>query len=603
MLLRKIPLNIILAVIITLAIIIIFGIPFTQWWFTGDDFHGIFLGYKTKTWTDLLSFFSDGHTNQGAGVPGGYVLGKPSFLGAYYRPLYCVYLTLQFWCFGTNGYGYFLCNITAHALATGLLFYLFSRYTSHWTAGLGALLFAFHPQIAYRFGAVVNFHYYVNVVLILCIALALLHYLDRAKPSAIKPSSAVFPAQAGTQFSLLLALFLYALSLLTRETTLILPAIIGILLLARSVALKLPINWKQIITITFLFGAVAVAFLGLRLWLYPLAKISSSGVLFPYAAKGSFATLKFQEFLVFFYDLLFVSWLPWGNRILKIILLAPLLALLGYTFIRNRQKLLVIAFFVSGILMLWPGIISFYSPRYMYEALPFFIAGFVALFTRSNLTFPSSVIPLPSLMRDEPGPSPIPRLKTILKLQISTSALLLGIFTITSFQAREKKLHAMHQAVTNLCADPYIAQQALYFLTVPSDGFGFNPQIFWIMFNNRDYPVYFDMALMLTQQDSNIVKPGRWFNAIAPYYDTNYVAVVPTTQGFIFQSLDDKKFIFDQTDHQRSQKIGALEVLQQNHAGDATEIRLTIDDAIWQQQPLFINWNYETMSFDVVDRF
>ncbi len=567
----------IIAIIIAAGILLIFGIPFTNWWFTGDDFHGIFLGFKTKTWSDLLYFFNDGHTNQGVGVPGGYVLSRPDFLDAYYRPLYCIYLTLQFWLFGTNGYGYFLCNVTAHAIATGLLFYLFSRYVSRWTATLGALLFALHPQIAYRFGAVVNFHYYINVVLILCIALALLHYLDRTKLSAIKFSSFVFPAQAGIQFALFLALIFYALSLLTRETTLILPAVVGILLLARSIACKISINWQQIITITSLFSIVAVAFLGIRLWLYPLAKVATNGMLFPYATKGSFIAIKFQEFLVFFYDLLFVSWLPWGNRVLKVVLLAPMLTLLGYAFIRNRQKLLVIAFFTCGILMLWPGIISFYSPRYIYEALPFFIAGFATLFVKSNIP-----------------------IKQYLKLAISIFIAALGLLTFTSFQAREQKLHTMHQAVVNLCADPQVTHRPLCFLTIPSDGFGFNPQIFWIIFNNRDYPVYFDLALAMTQQDSNIVKPGRWFNAVAPYYEKNYVTVSPITQGFSFQSSNDKKFIFETTDAQRSQKLGSLVVLEKNTIGDATKIHLTVDDTIWQQHPLFINWNYETKSFDVI---
>ena len=556
--------NIILisTVIIILFIITCFGIPFTHWWFTGDDFHGIFLGYKTKTWSDLFYFFCDGHTNQGVGNPGGYVYSKPDFLGAYYRPLYCIYLALQFWLFGTNGYGYFLCNITAHALAAGLLFYLIAQYASQWTAGLAAFLFAFHPQIAYRFGATVNFHYYVNVVLVLCIALALQSYLK-------KNSFAVL-------FS---ALGCYALSLLTRETTIVLPGVIGILLVANAYANNKKPDWLFIIKLCCAFGFIGLGFIGLRLWLYPLSQIAPNGTFLPYAAKGNFVAIKSQEFLIFFYDLLFVSWLPWGNKLFKIILLIPLLSLLGYTFFLCRQKLLVSCFFISGILMLWPGLISFYSPRYIYESMPFFLAGFATLFITSQLHH---------------------NIKFLLKIGSTCFVGGLAFFTFTAFQAREQKLQTMHKAVDKLCLISEVAQRPLCFLTQPSDGTP-GPQLFWILFNNREKDIYFDAALSITQRDSNIVKPSKWFNAIAPYYDKNFVTCTPTKQGFDFFSSDATKIFFESEVSDRDQKIGTIETLEQSSNEKVTAIRLKISDLIWQQQPLFVNWNYEKKQFDIFD--
>jgi hypothetical protein len=550
--------------IIILFIIAFFGIPFTHWWFTGDDFHGIFLGYKTKTWSDLFYFFCDGHTNQGVGNPGGYVLSKPDFLGAYYRPLYCIYLAIQFWLFGTNGYGYFLCNITAHALAAGLLFYLIAQHASQWTASLAGLLFAFHPQIAYRFGAVVNFHYYVNVVLVLCIALALQSYLKK-----------------NSYFTLCTALGCYALSLLTRETTIVLPVIIGILLLANAYSNNKKPNWLFIIKLCCAFGFIGLGFIGLRLWLYPLKQIAANGTFLPYAAKGSFIAIKFQEFLVFFYDLLFVSWLPWGNKSLKVIILAPLLSLLGYTFFLCRQKFLVCCFFICGILILWPGLISFYSPRYIYESMPFFLAGFATLFITSQLN---------------------QNLKLLLKIATSGFTAVLIFFTFTSFQAREKKLHTMHQALEKLCSHLEVAQRHLCFLTTPSDGSP-GPQLFWILFNNRVKNIYFDAALILTQQDSNIVKPGKWFNAIAQYYNRNYVTIKPIDQGFEFCWLDTKKIIFEATDADRNQKLGSIKILDQQITDTVRSLQLNISPDIWNQKPLFISWNYEKKQFDVFDYF
>lgn len=202
------------AIILALALVLIFGLPFYHWWLTGDDFNGIFFGFKSTTWHDIFYFFYEGHSNQGVGNPGGYVTHRADFLTVYYRPLHCIYLALQYWCFGTSGYGYFLCNVAAHATAASLLFYLISLYASRWTALLAAGLFAVHPQIAYRFGSVVNFHYYVNVALVLCIALLLHRYLTSNK-----------------HWQLGLALLLFAASLCTRETTLVLPAIVGMLLM------------------------------------------------------------------------------------------------------------------------------------------------------------------------------------------------------------------------------------------------------------------------------------------------------------------------------------------------------------------------------------
>ena len=551
-----------LSVAIVVGIIAIFGIPFTAWWFTGDDFHGIFLGYKTKTWSDLLYFFYDGHTNQGVGNPGGYVLSRPDFLGAYYRPLYCIYLALQFWLFGTNGYGYFLCNVTAHALAAGLLFYLIAQYSSRSTAFLTALLFACHPQIAYRFGAVVNFHYYVNVVLVLCIALLLKYYLKNK-----------------SSLTLVIALSCYALSLLTRETTIVLPAIIGLLLIAQTYATHKKPDWFLIFKLCLLFGLISVAFLCLRLWLYPIKSMAANGVFLPYGAKTNAMHIKLQECLVFLYDLLFLSWLPWGNKVLKIIILTPLLSLLAYTLFTSRQKFLVSSFFISGMLLLWPGIISFYSPRYIYESMPFFLAGFVTLFATSSLN---------------------PQIKYFIKMGITGFILTLIVFTFNSFQAREKKLHIMHQAINKLCAQSSIKDRPLCFLTWPKDG---NPcaQIFWILCNNREKKVYFDAVLELTQRDSNIVKPGKWFNEIAPYYDKNFVQCVPIHDGFTCMSLDPTKIIFEPIDIHRKQKIGSVEILAQENKNSITTLNIFIDPTILEQNPLFLNWNYESKAFDLYD--
>lgn len=554
--------------LIFFIIIAFFGIPFSDWWFTGDDFHGIFLGYKTKTWQDLLYFFYEGHTNQGVGNPGGYITTRAGFLDVYYRPFYCVFLALQYWLFGVNGYGYFLCNIGMHALAASLIFYLFSSYTSIWTALVGAGLFAFHPQIAYRFGSIVNFHYYVNTVLILCIALAIKNFIKTRNFNYV-----------------ILCQFLYLFSLGTRETTLVLPAIIFLFLGSYKIGLAdLSLSWKEIFKISFLFGITALAYIGLRLWLYPLQKIATNGILLSTLKSDSFVSLKFQEFLVFFYDALFLSWLPWGNKVLKIALIGPLLTLLVVAFLKNKQKIMTASLFLCGVMMIWPGIISFYSPRYMYESIIYFIAGFIIFFTASSI--PTS-------------------LKRAIKISCSSFIFFLAAFTFQSFQAREKKLNHMHTAVNGLCQKLKGETRPLCFLTTPVDGFagGYNPQIFWIILNNRDYPIYFDSALAINQLDANIVKPGRWINTIAPYYDENYITIEPTQDGFVLESLNENKIVFDGYQQNRQNSIGHIQILKKTIDNIPSKIHLAVHPHLLNDEPVFINWNYETKRFDILENY
>ncbi len=120
--------KIILSLIIFTIVFCVLGIPFTGWWFNGtDDFQGLFLGYRTKNIKDLFYFFLHGDVGQGAGASNSIrnFARSGHFLGTYYRPLYCIYITLQHWIFGTNGYYFFLTNVFFHAINTVILFNIF----------------------------------------------------------------------------------------------------------------------------------------------------------------------------------------------------------------------------------------------------------------------------------------------------------------------------------------------------------------------------------------------------------------------------------------------------------------------------------------------
>src|SRR3990172_6253318 len=207
--------KILLSLLLFLIVLVCLGLPYTHWWFNGgDDFHGVYVGFKTKTLKELFYFFIDGNVCGKYIGPSNFVHTQTaatptSFFGAYYRPLYLIFATIQYWLFGTNGYAYLLCNVFVHAINTVLLFHLFSFLTTIFPAFLGALLFAFHPQIAYRFGATINLHYYINVMFMLLTIISFKRYLDTQK--------IVYQLTAS---------ILFALALFTRESSIVLPGII-----------------------------------------------------------------------------------------------------------------------------------------------------------------------------------------------------------------------------------------------------------------------------------------------------------------------------------------------------------------------------------------
>ena len=203
--------KLLLSIAIFLIVFCILGIPWTNWWFNGgDDFNAIFSIYKIKNWKDLFNAMLQGNTGYLTN-PTNFVDQScpPSFISVYFRPLHVLFLTIEYWLFGTNAYLYLLTNVLFHAINTVLLFNIFLWFTSSMPALIASMLFAFHPQIAFRFGAVANIQYYINLTLILFAIMLFKKFLDTGK----------------WRYNIFSALFLTT-ALFIRETMLVLPAII-----------------------------------------------------------------------------------------------------------------------------------------------------------------------------------------------------------------------------------------------------------------------------------------------------------------------------------------------------------------------------------------
>ncbi len=134
----------------------------------------------------------------------------PESAGNYYRPIFLLWLRLNYWLFGTEATGWHLTSIACHVVATWLVLRIAQRVSGErMTALIAALIFAVHPahveNVAWISG--------VTDPLMSCFALgsflAFLSFRESRKP--------VHAA---------LSLALFALALLSKETAVVLSAVV-----------------------------------------------------------------------------------------------------------------------------------------------------------------------------------------------------------------------------------------------------------------------------------------------------------------------------------------------------------------------------------------
>jgi tetratricopeptide (TPR) repeat protein len=180
----------------------------------------------------------------------------------YYRPLFTIYLTLNYQLFGLWEPGWHLMNLLVHTLATVFVYYLTRRLSrDHVVAFLTALLFGLHP---------------VHVESVAWISgipdpLAALFYV----PSLLWY---VRYREEGNRKWLAASVVAYGLAALCKETPLVLPLVLLVWELARSQTKKsLVQRFKESIPKLVPYGVVAVAYLAVRFsvlglinWQHPL---------------------------------------------------------------------------------------------------------------------------------------------------------------------------------------------------------------------------------------------------------------------------------------------------------------------------------------------
>ena len=385
--------------------------------------------------------------------------------------------------------------------------------------------------------------------------------------------------------NLFVSLLFFTLSLFTRESTIIFPATLGLLTLALHQTYNPHLSLFKSFTFsfskTYLFGLIGVAFLSLRLWLYPFAANSctNSNSLITKLIK------KIPELKVFIYDFFALSWLPWDYPILRSLIIVIMISISSLLLIKNKNKLLTASFFIGGFLLLWPGLVNAYNCRYFYEAYGFLLAGQLSLLTQSTISFPGS----------------------LKKIAVSTCTLLVSIYALFcfyNFSIRESKMIITKKAAYLLVNNPKITNRALCFVGHPLDGYADHfSQFFWLYFDNSTIPVYVDQTTAFVQADSNIFVSNNYYLSAAHRFKQNYVTILPVAGGFRLTSLNPRKMNFAQLNpHGTSlgkKIIHKIEII--NGEKVVTDFTLLIDAKYLKNNPIFIKWDYDQQQFVLFD--
>lgn len=110
--------------------------PALRYGFVYDDTQQILQNPAITSWRYLPQYFT---ANVWAGV-------YPGVRGYYYRPLFLLWLRLNYSLFGLTPWGWHLTSLLAHLAAIGVFFLVFRQWTNEGVAaGWGAVLFAVHP--------------------------------------------------------------------------------------------------------------------------------------------------------------------------------------------------------------------------------------------------------------------------------------------------------------------------------------------------------------------------------------------------------------------------------------------------------------------------
>jgi len=288
----------------------------TLWFhFNYDDNPQILENPAVHSWRYFTSYFS-GHV---------WSVTRPNVAGSFYRPLFLVWLRLNYGLFGAHAMGWHLTTIGVHVAATYMVYLLAQRLMREPAAAIAGLIFGVHPvhvEVATWISAVSDS---LMTVFFIAAVLCFANSRERQKPAWMA-----------------LSLLCYALALLTKEPAATLPFVIV------AYACFYPEDssprWRTGLQDAAPYVAITVAYIvaratALRGFSHPVTPLSTGQVFltFPSLLWFYLRMLLFPFRLSLDYDLAYVSAAGFHSFVLPLIVVLLAAGLLFFWAKRSRD--------------------------------------------------------------------------------------------------------------------------------------------------------------------------------------------------------------------------------------------------------------------------
>lgn len=543
--------RVIISLVLFCVVFAVLAVPFSQWGFDRDDC-GVIYHSSFSSCADFFGFFvrNDLHSMVHSS---NYAVPPQYFFSVFYRPLTFFWYGLQLPFFGAWAYGYFLVMIAFHALNVVLFFnMIMPLFGSLVWAGLCALLFAFHVSLWVWMGWIAAQPYTISMTFILFATLLFFLYL-----------------KSKTWWKIALSVLCFLVALLTFEFVIVYPIFLlmvyGAHHLLVTCALMPAMSFAHYARQTIGHWLVFLLFLALRISLFPINlahdpsayRLSLSKFLIDAGKRAG-------DFKTFIVHALGLSWVPNSIPFLKSSVVLMFIVLLVFCLYRSKERMSLFFFTVSASLFLWPAVLRYFVPRYLYYSLPVFV--FVIVFV------------LYSAVRQHT------LLRRWTALLLSLFILINGVSLIIAMHHKIPILTSANQACQRLALDSRITDKKLCFIGVPRDVFWTGlAQHMWLRGADSSKPIYYDMSTF-----SCCKRDGA-----------HNMSITPIQGGFRLTSLDHQKLWWIAWGGEYTQ-MGEKQIYSQDEE-KLYDFDFILDKKYATMELLFVTWDYKCSSFSILD--
>ena len=218
---------------------------------------------------------------------------------------------------------------------------------------------------------------------------------------------------------------------------------------------------------------------------------------------------------------------------------------------------------------MWPALLRYYSSRYLYKTLPFFIAAGICLITQFKSAHASYMT----------------RLAKIAGYVMVFTIILNATLLTYHMKQREIVLHATETAFKELVARQQSSTQSICFIALPNDPFITGAaQALWIFGYDQRKPIYYDQSTFVgynTPPDKNLISITHRKNQL------HIFSLAPKNVWF----CDENIFT----------PMGTIIINKRNNVGHAVDMTYTLDQKYVHQKMSFITWDYCAHRFATLD--